>query len=437
MGVTVGLLALSLMGADGAPGPDQSQIRYQLRMLEMDGLDWRKGVYTQLQPVSRRGGIAVWTAGRDVVKPLAEGASDVLMAPQVTAVAAAPVFFNHHKNISFVGQLTRIADGPKDRATALAYKPEVDGVREGFAATITGRKLDQGVLTRLVLEETRCSAMHGVMLSEAVKKGDKGDEIKLGATLQVPETARVEVAGEWLIPTDGVLVISLGAHTVADAEGKAVVREHLAIVEPRPLGDGDVVRARFSGAPCRSPRRRRGRRPGPRCRCRCRPRRAGRCRRAWPPTARRSRSPRCPTTTSRRRRCPARRSLRQPAGAAEARGQGRPRLRQGVLRQGRPGQGVPRRGVRRQGFRRAIRARAGRPRGEGRGPQEARHAVLAAVHAPHPAQRGRDDRAPRVGQAADRALTMRACVGATAGCRIVAIRHPAVSPPSFRRRRWP
>jgi hypothetical protein len=249
MGVTVGLLALSLMGADGAPGPDQSQIKFQLRMLEMDGLDWRKGVYTQLQPVSRRGGITVWTAGRDVVKPLAEGASDVLMAPQVTAVAAAPVFINHHKNIAFVGQLTRIADGPKDRATALAYKPEVDGVREGFAATIAGRKLDQGVLTRLVIEETRCPAIHKVTLSEAVKKGDKGDEVKLGATLQVPETARTEVAGEWLIPNDGVLVISLGAHTVAGAEDKAVVRERLAIVEARPLADGDVVRARFSGAP--------------------------------------------------------------------------------------------------------------------------------------------------------------------------------------------
>ena len=34
-----------------------------------------------------------------------------------------------------------------------------------------GRKIDQGVLTRLVLEETRCSAIHKIMLSEAVKKG--------------------------------------------------------------------------------------------------------------------------------------------------------------------------------------------------------------------------------------------------------------------------
>ena len=43
--------------------------------------------------------------------------------------------------------------------------------------------------------------------------------------------SQCEVAGEWLIPNDGVLIVSMGVHTVADSSGKAVVRERLAVIE--------------------------------------------------------------------------------------------------------------------------------------------------------------------------------------------------------------
>ena len=49
--------------------------------------------------------------------------------------------------------------------------------------------------------------------------------------LEVPEIGSQEIAGEWLIPNDGILLVSFGPHTVADKDGKAVVRERLAIVE--------------------------------------------------------------------------------------------------------------------------------------------------------------------------------------------------------------
>ena len=37
--------------------------------------------------------------------------------------------------------------------------------------------------------------------------------------------------GEWLIPRGEALLVSFGAHTVADKDGKAVVKERLAIIE--------------------------------------------------------------------------------------------------------------------------------------------------------------------------------------------------------------
>ena len=59
----------------------------------------------------------------------------------------------------------------------------------------------------------------------------------------VPEMSQCEIAGEWLVPNGGALVVSLGVHTVADAEGKAVVRERLAVIEAYRCGEGPEVRA--------------------------------------------------------------------------------------------------------------------------------------------------------------------------------------------------
>ena len=57
------------------------------------------------------------------------------------------------------------------------------------------------------------------------------DGTSQAVTVEVPEIGSQEIAGEWLIPNDGILLVSFGPHTVADKDGKAVIRERLAIVE--------------------------------------------------------------------------------------------------------------------------------------------------------------------------------------------------------------
>ena len=49
--------------------------------------------------------------------------------------------------------------------------------------------------------------------------------------LDVPEIDTQEILGEWLIPRGEALLVSFGAHTVADKDGMAVVKERLAIIE--------------------------------------------------------------------------------------------------------------------------------------------------------------------------------------------------------------
>ncbi|HMF38106.1 MAG TPA: hypothetical protein VKF17_15780 [Isosphaeraceae bacterium] len=50
------------------------------------------------------------------------------------------------------------------------------------------------------------------------------------AQVQIPEIGHAEIAGEWLIPRDQLLLVGFGPHTVADKDGKAVVRERLALI---------------------------------------------------------------------------------------------------------------------------------------------------------------------------------------------------------------
>jgi hypothetical protein len=59
--------------------------------------------------------------------------------------------------------------------------------------------------------------------------------------VEVPEIGSEEIAGEWLIPTDGILLVSFGPHTVADKDGKAVIRERLAIIEAEEASEALVL----------------------------------------------------------------------------------------------------------------------------------------------------------------------------------------------------
>ena len=152
MSIAPGFLALALLGAGGAADGEAAPIAYRVRFLEMDGPGWRESVYSQLDPVTRRGTATVWTANRDALAPLNGRAVSAVQAPRVVARSGGMAHLSMKKTRKVATDVTRHADGPFDHATQVAYTPEYEDVREGFNATVTGRRLDQGVLARVVLE---------------------------------------------------------------------------------------------------------------------------------------------------------------------------------------------------------------------------------------------------------------------------------------------
>jgi hypothetical protein len=236
MRLVVGLLAASFLGAEAPAGRDDASIAYNVVILEMNGLGWRSTFYSELQPVARRGVATVWTARADAAERLAAAADTTLTAPKVTALPGVRATVYQQKSRPMVVEMTRVADGPVNHASLVGFSPKVENATEGYSVAVTGRKLDQGVLAQVSIEDRQITAVHTIALTEEreAKRGrdrKKGDRI--GVKVQVPEYAQAQAAGEWLIPNEGVLLVSLGAHTVADAKGKAVVRERVALVSAR------------------------------------------------------------------------------------------------------------------------------------------------------------------------------------------------------------
>src|SRR5206468_2555822 len=130
-------------------------IQYQVRVLEMDGLGWRESLYSRLRPVAHQGSTTVWTAGRDLTRALADRAVRVVTGPRVVAPSEVTAQVAQSSIRKVASRWTRHADGPIDRAITVAYTPDLEELRDGYQLTVSGRKIDQGILARMVVDETR------------------------------------------------------------------------------------------------------------------------------------------------------------------------------------------------------------------------------------------------------------------------------------------
>jgi hypothetical protein len=285
MGVTLGWVALAL-AALGIPPQSELEkppITYTVRMIEADGVDWREAVFASLKPVARQGSATIWTLPlsasirllSDVTK---SSLANVVLAPKVTSQSGSPATIQCRSKRQLVTQAAWT-----NEPSSPACVPE--NIRVGWHTTVVGRKLDQGILVQLVFEDTVVRAVHRVSVDRSVVSngacasataacerhafaadGDKatglmgiaqaalkdagvdmecsGSETCCQATtgntkdaaiatacVDVPEIDNREVLGEWLIPRGDALLVSFGAFTVADNDGKAIVKERLALIE--------------------------------------------------------------------------------------------------------------------------------------------------------------------------------------------------------------
>ncbi|MBX6316705.1 MAG: hypothetical protein IRY99_27890, partial [Isosphaeraceae bacterium] len=235
MSIALGLLAMVLVGADKPPAtPPAEALSYRVRVLEMNGLDWRRDHYFGLRPAARQGAAAAWTASKEKAEALEQAAHRVLTAPQVLAAPGARAMFEHGAVRHYVAGLVRDVDGPEGRPVAVAYRPEVDQVRGTFRCVLSGRQAERGFLIRVAIDDTRLVGVHTVNVADEITDQD-GKKQTMHPQLQVPEVVNSRAEGEWVVPAEEtILVVSLGAHAIAEEAGqKAGLQERLVLIEPR------------------------------------------------------------------------------------------------------------------------------------------------------------------------------------------------------------
>ncbi len=234
MNMLASLMILLGLGADVPPGGDEALVTYRVRFVEMRGLEWRGEVHSRLTPVARQGGATIWTAPAELADVLTRKAERTIGAPKVRAQAGTPATIQTGTRHAYVADLKRVADGPVNHARALAYQPQIDHVNDSIAVTLQGRWVDQGLLAEVEIEENRLEGLDTFTIHEQVEGDPKlgAKPAALNAQVQVPEVVEGHVGGEWLIPTDGLLVVSLGAYSRPAGKGPTTTRERLAIIEP-------------------------------------------------------------------------------------------------------------------------------------------------------------------------------------------------------------
>ena len=167
MGISLGWVVFFVAGVTASPPADRgaAQISYTVKMVEAEGVGWRESVFTRLKPVARQGAATVWTlpknATASLVKEISKSpAGTVVAAPRVTALSGVPAAIQVRGNRSFVTQVAWNGD-------EIGAKGSPENVRVGWHATMIGRALDQGILVKLVIEDTEIRGVHKVSLNHA------------------------------------------------------------------------------------------------------------------------------------------------------------------------------------------------------------------------------------------------------------------------------
>lgn len=242
------VLAMSILMAGPNPTPTPTPtpaaapaalVASEVRFLEMTGLDWRAQIQPQMERITAQGSATVWTTSRENAQKIAQAASRVLTAPRVTALSNVQAFISTASHQTYVAHLKAVPVVEGNPVTG--FQPMIDSVRDGLKVQIAGRTLDQGTLLKVALDDSHLIAMHTV----AGKKPAAdccAEEAKPGVGVcQVPEVARCQVNGEWLVPPQGALVISLGARTVKGAQDKAVIQERVVVIETKAVASPGVA----------------------------------------------------------------------------------------------------------------------------------------------------------------------------------------------------
>ncbi len=223
----------------GVATAEPEQISYEVQVVTTPAAEWREAFYRHCKRVGREGRSTVWTMDEKNVAELmtrmsGSHATNVLMAPKVTAFADATATVDARHRRTFVVDMDRIADGPVDHAGVMAFKPSAETVAEGVTVAVKGRRTADGVRTHVRVDSTWVGHVAKAMTTETIENRRFG-KTSVSAPLEMPQVVEAKVDGDYEIPAGRQMLASLGTATTVDDRGKPVVMERLLLIAARPI----------------------------------------------------------------------------------------------------------------------------------------------------------------------------------------------------------
>jgi hypothetical protein len=238
-------------------------ISFEIRKISVASPEWRGKFIPVLKPIARQEGAAVWALDSDGVLGLltylqGDTRCNVLHAPKMIARIGEPVRMSSETGHRYVASLKRVADGPPSQATRIAFEPQIDQVHDGIRVNVLSSQLKgKDLFAKIEVHDNRLVAFHSASYTETLKgkTGEKPardglgllqerlqrnlgiDRQALSAQIQVPEVDSRRIDGEWLIPSDGALLVSLGPYTEGSNVIKKQYEERMIMISVKPVAD--------------------------------------------------------------------------------------------------------------------------------------------------------------------------------------------------------
>jgi hypothetical protein len=246
------------------PPPAVLRIAFEVRDVTVASPDWRGKLLARLEPVARREGATAWTVDRRGLVELLEycqgdARCKVVKAPRMVADVGAPARMTNETSHQYVAHLRRVSDGPPNQGAQLAFIPEIDEVHDGVRVHVLSSRLDGStLLARVTVEQNQLISFITTRYTESIQSasGEKRDDgvvktslidrlrpdhgagpAAINGTFNVPEMASSRIEGEWSIPSEGALLVSMGPTSRRDKGLRGAYQERLIAITARPTTD--------------------------------------------------------------------------------------------------------------------------------------------------------------------------------------------------------
>ncbi|APW59365.1 hypothetical protein [Paludisphaera borealis] len=255
-----------------APAGPVPKIAFEVHDITVASPDWRGKMLAQLEPVARQEGSAVWALDQKALADLLkycqnDARCNVVQSPRMISNVGEPARMTNETSVKYVAHLKRVSDGPPNEGTHIAFVPEIGEVHDGIRVNVTSSQLKGQILfAKVAIEQNQVLAFLTTTYTEGVKPQSKDKEkekddpgvvktsllerlrpehanaASINGTIQIPEVVSKRIEGEWMIPSEGALLVSMGPAPRRHDKGlRQSYQERLVAITARPAPEPPIV----------------------------------------------------------------------------------------------------------------------------------------------------------------------------------------------------